>query len=209
MKNGGTIGVIDYGMGNLRSVSKAVEHLGGSVYVGSNRKKLSRANKLILPGVGAFGHAIRELKKRKLIEVILESVKKEKPLLGICLGLQLFFESSAEDPGVEGLGIWKGMVRQFSIRKYPNLKIPHMGWNQVRLKSKSLPILSQFKDRGYFYFVHSYYAQPKDTSLIAGETDYGIKFPAVLGSGTTFAVQFHPEKSQRLGLQILKNFIRL
>ncbi|OGW85524.1 MAG: imidazole glycerol phosphate synthase, glutamine amidotransferase subunit [Omnitrophica bacterium RIFCSPHIGHO2_02_FULL_46_11] len=209
MRNGGTVGIVDYGMGNLRSVSKAIEHLGGTVYVGSDQKKLSRAAKLILPGVGAFGQAIQELKKRRLMDVILEFAERKKPLFGICLGLQLFFDSSAENPGVKGLGIWKGTVCGFNARKHPTLKIPHMGWNQVSFKRRSLPIVAKLKDNGYFYFVHSYYAKPKDSRLICGETNYGIKFPALLGAENIFAVQFHPEKSQRLGLQILKNFIRL
>lgn len=202
------IGVIDYGMGNLRSVSKAIEHLGGSVYVGSDRRKLSQVRKLVLPGVGAFGDAIRELKKRNLIPLVKEAAKNGKPLLGICLGLQLFFEKSAESPGVKGLGIWKGLVKRFPIRKNKSLKIPHMGWNRVRFQKKS-SLVSRIKNESYFYFVHSYYAQPQDESLMVGETDYGIDFPSVLESGNIFAVQFHPEKSQKAGLEILKNFIRL
>ena len=208
MKRNGTIGIIDYGMGNLRSVSKAIEHLGGSVYVGSNPNKLSRVRKLILPGVGAFGDAIRELKKRNLISLVQEAARNGKPLLGICLGLQLFFERSAESPNVKGLGIWKGTVRRFPTQKQKKLKIPHMGWNEVRLRNSS-PLLRRVQNDSYFYFVHSYYAQPKDRFLITGETHYGVWFPSVLSSGTIFAVQFHPEKSQKAGLEILKNFIRL
>ena len=208
MKKIETIGVIDYGSGNLRSVSKAIEHLGGSVYVGSDRKKLSRAGKLVLPGVGAFGDAICELKKRKLIPVIQEAAKSGKPVLGICLGLQLFFEQSAESPKVKGLGIWKGVVRRFPIRKNKDIKIPHMGWNRVRFKQSS-PLLSRVKDKSHFYFVHSYYAEPSDKSLVIGETDYGVDFPSILASRNIFAVQFHPEKSQHAGLEILKNFIGL
>ncbi len=208
MKTNETIGIIDYGMGNLRSVSKAIEHLGGTVYVGSERKKLERARKLIVPGVGAFGDAIGELKKRGLIKLIQEAAKSGKFVLGICLGLQLFFERSAESPDVKGLGIWKGAVKRFRISKRSNLKIPHMGWNQVRFQKYS-PLVSRVKDDSYFYFVHSYYAVPKDENLILGETAYGVPFPAMLSAGNIFAVQFHPEKSQNAGLQILKNFIRL
>ena len=208
MKNNGTIGIIDYGMGNLRSVSKAIEHLGGTVYVGSNPHQLERVHKLIVPGVGAFGDAIRELKKRGLITLIRKAAQNGKMILGICLGLQLFFERSLESPGVKGLGIWKGIVRRFPIRKGNNLKIPHMGWNEVHFE-KSSPLVSHVKNNSYFYFVHSYYAQPKDKSLILGKTNYGTAFPAILASGNIFAVQFHPEKSQQAGLQILKNFIRI
>ncbi len=208
MKNNETIGIIDYGMGNLRSVSKAIEHLGGTVYVGSNPRKLERVHKLIVPGVGAFGDAIRELKKRGLITLIREAAESGKLILGICLGLQLFFEQSSESPNVKGLGIWKGAVKRFRIPKRRDLKIPHMGWNEVHFE-KSSPLVSRVKNNSYFYFVHSYYAQPKDKSLILGKTNYGTVFPAVLASGNIFAVQFHPEKSQQAGLQILKNFIHL
>lgn len=208
MKANGTIGIIDYGMGNLRSVSKAVEHLGGTVYVGSDRKKLDQAGKLILPGVGAFGNAIRELKKRGLLTLIQNAAQNGKMILGICLGLQLFFERSSESPNVKGLGIWKGTVKRFQVGQRNNLKIPHMGWNQVNFQKPSL-LISRVKNNSYFYFVHSYYAEPKDKSLVLGKTNYGVTFPAILSASNIFAVQFHPEKSQRAGLQILKNFIRL
>ena len=203
-----TIGIIDYGMGNLRSVGKAVERLGGSVYVGSDSKKLGRLNKLILPGVGAFGDAMRELKKRGLISVIQEAVNKKKPFLGVCLGLQLLFERSEESPGVKGLGIWKGKVKRFHSKKGVDFKIPQMGWNQVKW-AKPSRITKNVKTQSYFYFVHSYFAEPRDKSLVIGNTDYSVRFPSVLANGTVFAVQFHPEKSQNAGLKILKNFIRL
>jgi glutamine amidotransferase len=203
-----TIGVIDYGMGNLRSVGKAVERMGGSVYVGSEPKKLRQADKLILPGVGAFGDAMRELKQRNLIPVIWEAIEKGKPFLGVCLGLQLLFERSEESPGVKGLGVWKGMVKRFRLKKGNNLKIPQMGWNQVKWV-KSSAMTQGIKNQSYFYFVHSYFAEPKDHSLIIGNTDYSVWFPSVLANGTTYAVQFHPEKSQNKGLKILKNFIEL
>ena len=208
MERNKTIGVIDYGMGNLRSVSKALERLGAQVYVGDEPSKLSHAGKLVLPGVGAFGAAMKELKKRKLISVIQKAAECEKPLLGICLGLQLFFEKSEESPGVKGLGIWKGSVLHFPKLKKTQLKIPHMGWNQVSLKKKS-PLTCFLKSGRYFYFVHSYYPSPQDRDLIVGETEYGVRFPAILAAKHIFAVQFHPEKSQADGLKILRNFIRI
>lgn len=207
MKPRQKIGIIDYGMGNLRSVSKAIEHLGGTVYVGSDVRVLSRLEKLIVPGVGAFGDAMAELKKRKLVPVIQEASQSGKQILGICLGLQLFFERSAENPNVRGLGIWKGTVPRFK-RLSRDLKIPHMGWNQVSLKQNS-KITAKIKNHSYFYFVHSYYGKPQDKKLIVGTTQHGVSFPAVLASDHVFAVQFHPEKSQKAGLQILKNFIEL
>lgn len=201
-----TIGVIDYGMGNLRSVGKAVERMGGSVYVGSEPKKLRRADKLILPGVGAFGDAMRELKQRNLIPVIWEAIEKRKPFLGVCLGLQLLFERSEESPGVKGLGVWKGVVKRFRLKKGSDFKIPQMGWNQVKW-TKPSAVTRGIKSESYFYFVHSYFAEPNDRSLIIGNTDYSVWFPSVLANGTTYAVQFHPEKSQSAGLLTLKNFI--
>jgi glutamine amidotransferase len=202
------IGIIDYGMGNLRSVAKAVERLGGVVYVGSDATKLSRCKKLILPGVGAFGDAIRELKKRRLVSVICEAIEKKKPLFGVCLGLQLLFEKSEESSGVKGLGIWKGTVRRFPLKKGANFKIPQMGWNQVDW-IKSSRITQHVKNKSYFYFVHSYFAEPKDKTLIVGKTTYSVRFPSVLANRNVFAVQFHPEKSQNAGLKILKNFVNL
>lgn len=207
MNAGSKIGIIDYGMGNLRSVSKAIEHLGGSVYVGSDVRTLSKCSKLVLPGVGAFGHAMKELKKRKLITLIQKAARDGKKILGICLGLQLFFERSAEDPNVKGLGLWRGSVLRFP-RSRKNLKIPHMGWNNVDLR-KPCAITSGVKNNNYFYFVHSYYGKPQNKGLMVGTTAYGVKFSAILASDNIFAVQFHPEKSQDAGLKILKNFIRL
>ncbi|OGW76297.1 MAG: imidazole glycerol phosphate synthase, glutamine amidotransferase subunit [Omnitrophica bacterium RIFCSPHIGHO2_02_FULL_49_9] len=202
------IGVIDYGMGNLRSVGKALEHVGGTVYVGSNPKRLARAAKLVVPGVGSFGDAIRELKKRGLINVIRKFASDGKPVLGICLGLQLFFEQSEESPGIRGLALWKGRVRRIPTSKAPNQKIPHMGWNDVRWTKKS-PLVSNIRSGSYFYFVHSYYAVPRDKTSVVGTTRYGTSLPTLLASGSVYAVQFHPEKSQNPGLQILRNFVRM
>ena len=197
--------VVDYGMGNLRSVSKALEHLGGQVKVSGDSSEIESADKLVLPGVGAFGDAVAELKDRALFEPVRSFILQKKPFLGICLGLQLLFNSSEESPGIEGLGIFSGTVRAFSS---PGIKIPHMGWNQVR-RATDHPLLAGIQNDRFFYFVHTYYAVPADPGILCGETQYGEEvFPSILGTETLFAVQFHPEKSQSAGLQILKNFIR-
>lgn len=199
--------VIDYGMGNLRSVSKALEKMGGEVVVSPQPSDLNRADKMVLPGVGAFGDACRELQRRKLFEAVRNFILKKKPFLGICLGLQLLFEESEESPGQSGLGIFRGKVRKF---KSANVKIPHMGWNQMTLQQKDTPLLKNVSDESFFYFVHSFYAVPEDSSLVAGECGYGReKFAAFLGEGKTWASQFHPEKSQEAGLQIFRNFVNL
>lgn len=201
------IAVIDYGMGNLRSVTKALEKLGAEVKVTSDPEDIRSADKIVLPGVGAFGDAICELRKRNLIKPIKEAIEKGKPFLGICLGLQLLFKSSEENPGVPGLGIFPGTVVRFPSSA--DLKVPHMGWNEVALSKDRAGLIEGVKDLGYFYFVHSYYAKPEDTSLIQGSSDYGVRFPAILGKRNIWATQFHPEKSQEEGLKILQNFVKL
>jgi len=196
--------IVDYGMGNLRSVSKALEHLGGKVQVSSSSKDISKADKLILPGVGAFGDACKELKRLALFDPIKEFIAAKKPFLGVCLGLQLLFESSEESPGETGLGVFKGAVQLFRSK---NVKIPHMGWNDTRIV-KEHALLKNVPSGSFFYFVHSYYAKPVDPALILAATQYGEEeFPAILGTATALATQFHPEKSQEAGLAILKNFV--
>lgn len=199
--------VIDYGMGNLRSVSKAIEALGGRVQVSSNPKTISHASKLILPGVGEFGTAMKELKSRRIEEPIQEAVRRGKPFLGICLGLQLLFEESDESPNTKGLSIIPGKVKKFKLSKTKNLKIPQMGWNQVDF-AKSSPITKGIQNHSFFYFVHSYYALPQKKDVVLGTTEYGEDFPSIIGRDSIFALQFHPEKSQSAGLKILKNFIQ-
>ncbi|MFA5168177.1 MAG: imidazole glycerol phosphate synthase subunit HisH [Candidatus Omnitrophota bacterium] len=199
------IAIIDYGMGNLRSVSKALEYLGASYKLCSKGKDLARATKIILPGVGAFGDAMKELKSRGFINVIGGLVTHKIKLMGVCLGLQLFFEKSEENPGVAGLGVFKGTVRKFRSK---NVKIPHMGWNDLKVLKKH-PLLEGIPNGEYFYFVHSYYGKPEAKSLTLASCKYGREdFPAVVGNEHVFATQFHPEKSQEAGLRILKNFIQ-
>jgi glutamine amidotransferase len=198
------IAIIDYGMGNLRSVSKALEYLGASCKLCSKGKDLARAKKVILPGVGAFGDAMKELSARGFIGPIGELVARKTKLMGVCLGLQLFFEKSEESPGVKGLGVFKGAVRKFRSK---NVKIPHMGWNDLK-DLKKHPLLKGISNGEYFYFVHSYFGTPAMKSLTLASCKYGREdFPAVIGNGHVFATQFHPEKSQESGLRILKNFI--
>ena len=201
--------VVDYGMGNLRSVSKALEALGASVRVSSDPVDLARADKLILPGVGAFPAAMRELNARGLVEPIRSSIKTGKPYLGICLGLQLLFEESEEGAGATGLGILPGRVRKFALDGRATLKIPHMGWNQVFSTQSRCPLLEGIPDGSFFYFVHSYYGDPSDRSAVALEADYGGRFTAMVWRDQLYATQFHPEKSQAVGLTLLKNFVEL
>jgi glutamine amidotransferase len=199
------IAIIDYGMGNLRSVSKALEHLGASYKFCAKGGDLARAAKVILPGVGAFGDAMKELKARGFLGPIGELVARKAKLLGVCLGLQLFFEKSEENPGVKGLSVFKGSVRKFRSR---NVKVPHMGWNDLTIV-RAHPMLQGVVNGDYFYFVHSYCGKPASRNLTLATCRYGREnFAAVVGNDHVFATQFHPEKSQEAGLRILKNFLR-
>lgn len=187
------IAVIDYGVGNLFSVSKAVEASGATVEVTGEPDRIRAAEKLILPGVGAFGDCMRNLRAAALDGLIVEEIERGKPLMGICVGLQILFEGSEESPDAVGLGVFKGVVKKIRAER---LKVPHMGWNKVTGAVE-----------GYFYFVHSYHAVPEDRELIAATTDYGEKLTAAVARDNIFAVQFHPEKSGDVGLQLLKNFV--
>ena len=202
------ITVIDYGMGNLRSVSKALEFLGAKVKVSSSVSEVEKADKLVFPGVGAFSDCMDEVNKRNLQEPIKDFIKSGKPFLGICMGLQLLFESSEEAPGVEGLKILKGKVEKF---KMPNLKVPQIGWNQIELtaKGKANRLFNGIDNEEFFYFVHSYYAVPENEDIIIAKTNYGLDFCSAINSNNIFATQFHPEKSQKKGLKVLENFITL
>ncbi len=199
--------ILDYGMSNLRSVSKALEKLGGRVKISSDPQELQRADKVILPGVGAFGDAMIELTKRSLVTPIRNFIESGKPFFGICLGLQLLFDFSEENPGVQGMGILPGKVVRFS--NAPRLKIPHMGWNQIHIKKRSCPLLSGIEDQSFVYFVHSYYVKPERSDIVLAESDYGDAFTAMVWKGNLYGSQFHPEKSQDTGLKILENFLGL
>ena len=205
-----TIAIIDYGVGNLYSVEKAVAAVGGDVVITSDEQDLKAADKLILPGVGAFGDCMKNLEETGLIPTILEQIKNKKPLFGICVGLQILFEDSEESPDIKGLGIFKGTVKKI---KADGLKIPHMGWNFVKVGSKNYAKFGESKflaglhSMPYFYFVHSYHAVPQDENLVAARTFYGENITAAIEYENIFATQFHPEKSGDVGLKVLKNFV--
>ncbi len=197
------IAIIDYGRGNLYSVEKAFTKLvGAETVVTSDPDRIAAAEKVVLPGVGAFGDCMHNLEQAGLVDVIRQVVERGTPFLGICLGLQLLFEGSEEDPGVAGLGIIPGMVRRIEA---PELKIPHMGWNSLQWHTAS-PLFTRMPERPYVYFVHSYHAVPKDQKVITATTIYGQVVTAAIGQGNVQAVQFHPEKSSTLGMQMLANF---
>ncbi len=198
--------VIDYDAGNIRSVEKALLALGEEVVVTRDKETILKADRVILPGVGAFGDAMEKLKKYGLIDVIHEVVANNIPFLGICLGLQLMFESSEESIGVEGLGILEGKVTK--IPDAPGLKIPHIGWNSLSFPNKGR-LYEGINENAYVYFVHSYYLQAKDSDIVTATTEYGTLIHASVEKGNVFACQFHPEKSSDVGLTILKNFINI
>ncbi|MFA5499650.1 MAG: imidazole glycerol phosphate synthase subunit HisH [Candidatus Omnitrophota bacterium] len=201
--------VIDYGMGNLHSVRKALEVAGARVKVSSGPADIEKAEKIVFPGVGAFGEAMKELGRRKLAGPIKDSIFAGKPFLGLCLGLQLLFEKSEEAPGIKGLGVLRGNVKRFRLK---GLKVPHMGWNNIkstRHKTQDTRILKGIPDDSYMYFVHSYYAVPADKKDILVTTDYGMDFTSGVARDNIYALQFHPEKSQEMGLRILRNFVNL
>lgn len=201
--------VIDYGMGNLRSVEKALQVSGARTKVTSCASDLARCERIVFPGVGSFGAAMNELKKRRLADPIKNAIEEGKPFLGLCLGLQLLFEKSEEAPGVKGLAVLKGECKRFRSTR---LKVPHMGWNVikgVRGQGSGARVLKGIPDNAYMYFVHSYYVKPEDKSAILTTTDYGIKFVSGIAKENIYGFQFHPEKSQALGLKMLENFVRL
>ena len=199
------IAIIDYGAGNLRSVRNALAHLGAEVITVRQPEQLAGVEKIVLPGVGAFGAGMAALRAAGFEEAIKEAVAAGTPLLGICLGLQYLFESSDEMGYHTGLGLLAGHVTRFP----PNeLKVPHIGWNQLDIRRDS-PLLADIPDGAYAYFVHSYYARPADPADVIATTEYGITFASVVGRGNVFGIQCHPEKSQTVGLRILRNFIEM
>ncbi len=200
------IAIIDYGAGNLRSVQKAFEYIGADACITSNKSDILSAEKVVLPGVGAFGDCVSALRRDSLDECIYRVCEDGKPFLGICLGLQMLFEESEESPGVSGLGIFKG--KNVQIPKKTNLKIPHMGWNSITFPKVS-PLFDGINENSFVYFVHSYYMNPDDTSIISAVCDYSESLPVALSFNNIHATQFHPEKSGQTGLKILENFTKL
>jgi len=200
------IAIIDYGMGNLASVEKAFKFLGYDAVITSDTEKLMAAEGVVLPGVGAFGDAMRNLEKMNLTNTIKKIISENRPFLGICLGMQLLFDYSEEGgKKVEGLGIFKGSVKQFKSAN--GLKVPHMGWNSVSVKS-GCSLFEGLQNNPYVYFVHSFYLDAEDRNIVIAVSDYGVCFDAAIGKGKVYATQFHPEKSGDIGLAILNNWIR-
>ena len=200
------IAIIDYDAGNIKSVEKALQYLGEEAVITRDREEILNSDKVILPGVGAFGDAMEKLHQYRLVDTIQEVVDRSIPFLGICLGLQLMFESSDEALGVEGLGLLPGKILR--IPKKGDMKIPHIGWNDIKIK-EGAKLFAGLEDHPYVYFVHSYYLQADDPSIVAATTEYGVTIHASVEKDNIFACQFHPEKSSTVGLQILKNFIAL
>ena len=204
------IAIVDYGMGNLRSVAKAVQRCGGDARLITRPDELVGADKIILPGVAAFGDAMAELRSLGLVEPIVQAVKSGVPYLGFCLGLQLLFEVGYEDGEQPGLGILPGKIVRFDFSKLTNpgrLSVPHMGWNQIN-HVRPCPMLAGIPDGAYVYFAHSYHVEAPE-SLAVTTTDYGYRFTSSVWRDNVFATQFHPEKSQAVGLRLLENFVRL
>ena len=200
------IAIIDYGMGNLRSVQKGFEKVGHQAVVTSDPARVAAAEKVVLPGVGAFEDAIAELRRLGLVKPVLDAIDSGKPFLGICLGLQLLFDVGYENGRHAGLGVLRGEVVRFQLPK--GYTVPHMGWNQLAIR-RPAPVLRGLDEGTYAYFVHSYYVVPADRNVIATETDYGGPFCSMIWRDNVFATQFHPEKSQSDGLKILRNFAEL
>ncbi|HYJ89611.1 MAG TPA: imidazole glycerol phosphate synthase subunit HisH [Pyrinomonadaceae bacterium] len=198
------VAIIDYGVGNLRSVEKALDATGCAAVVSSNVEVLRKAERLVLPGVGAFGACMNALTERGFDELVLERVSEGTPLLGVCVGMQMLFEESEEFGTSHGLGLLRGRVHRFSA----DLLVPQVGWNQIRQRVAH-PLFEGIEDGAFFYFVHSYYCEPVAAEVILGETDYGVAYASVVARQNLFGVQFHPEKSQTAGLRLLSNFARV
>ena len=199
------VAVIDYGSGNLRSVEKALQKAGAEPVRCAEAKSIADCNAIVLPGVGSFGDCARSLKERGLTAVLREWLAADRPYLGICLGYQILFEASEESPDARGLGHWPGSVVRF--QEVPGRKVPHMGWNSLAWGAKD-EIFTGIPDRAYVFFVHSFYPAPKEEALVTAWCDYGVRFAAAAARGRVHGVQFHPEKSQDVGLRILENFVQ-
>jgi glutamine amidotransferase len=199
------VAIIDYGVGNLRSVEKAFAAMGGDALVTSDDALLRSAERLVLPGVGAFATCMRELSSRGFDELIRERVKEGTPLLGVCVGMQMLFEESEEFGKTLGLGLLKGCVRRFPSDLPGNLVVPQVGWNQVQQRGTHA-LMADISDNAFFYFVHSYFCEAADSEVVVGETDYGMTYLSVVAHENICGVQFHPEKSQTAGLRLLANF---
>ncbi|HIV92820.1 MAG TPA: imidazole glycerol phosphate synthase subunit HisH [Candidatus Eisenbergiella stercoravium] len=200
------IAIIDYDAGNIKSVEKAVHYLGKKAVVTSDPNEILSADRVILPGVGAFGDAMKRLHDLGLVDVIRRAVQQETPFLGICLGLQLLFEKSEESPGVAGLGLLRGEILR--LPDIPGLKVPHIGWNSLKYPNPGR-LFRGIPEDSYVYFVHSYYLKAQDEGIVTATTEYGILVHASIESGNLFACQFHPEKSSETGLTILENFLSI
>ncbi len=200
------VAIIDYDAGNIRSVEKAVRYLGKEVTVTSDPDKILAADRVILPGVGAFGDAMKRLHAMGLVEVIRQVAERDTPFLGICLGLQLLFEKSEESPGVAGLGLLRGEI--LWLPELPGLKVPHIGWNSLKYPNPGR-LFRGIPEDSYVYFVHSYYLKAQDEGIVTATTEYGTLVHASVESGNLFACQFHPEKSSETGLTILENFLSI
>ena len=196
--------IVDYGAGNLRSVARAVAHVGGQPLITANPRDVAAAEALIVPGVGAAADTMRNLRRHRLVEPIIEYIASGRPFLGVCMGQQALFDVSEEGGEHPCLGVLPGRV----VRLPAGIKVPHMGWNQVRVV-RPHPIFEGVADGSYFYFVHSYYPRPEDPSIVVGETEYGVTFPSVVARDNVVATQFHPEKSGEMGLRMYQNFLRV
>lgn len=200
------IALVDYGMGNLRSVEKALQRVGGKVRIVKTAAEFADADRLVLPGVGAFGDCMKNLRSQGLDDAIRNFIRSGKPFLGICLGYQALFERSEEGDSGAGLGIFKGSVVRFPSS---SLKVPQIGWNQIAFRRADCPLLRGVRDGSHVYFVHSYFPKPADPSIECASTDYGAPFASMVWKDNLFACQFHPEKSQAVGLKMLENFVGL
>jgi len=197
------IAILDYGVGNLRSVEKAFAAAGASATISDDQRVLRQAQALVLPGVGAFAACMKELSARGFDELVRDRVAEGIPLLGVCVGMQMLFDESEEFGKTSGLGLLRGRVRRFGNDQL----VPQVGWNQVR-QSRAHPLLEGIEDQAFFYFVHSFYCEPDDPAVVIGETDYGAAYASIVARGQIYGVQFHPEKSQTAGLRLLGNFAR-